>query len=275
MQDYPGAPGSARPGNTGTDMPAACGGAAVQPLPQAPDHHRSSAAPMPKAPGHIRPCAASMPMAPGHIRPRATSMPKALGHNRPRAASMASPGHADAGCGPASAGRRVPLTTAPVPAHASRLLRIVLLRVAATPRTLTDPQSYRLNRHSRESGNPRSPRCYGGTTGGATHRQPALRIPKLPPTRHPHSTTHQVHPAIQVPTRPPPATAGTGCPRQRHSRAPPPSVRHSPSLTGRGPGGRSARLPSPGACSRGRVSEGATSPPRSCADAPRATRRPY
>ena len=207
MQDYPGAPGAARPGNPGTAVPAACGGAAAQPLPKAPDHHRSSAAPMPKAPGHIRPCAASMPMAPGHIRPRAASMPKALGHNRPRAASMASPGHADAGCGPASAGPSVPLTTAPVPAHASRLLQVVLLRVAATPCTLTDPLS--------------------------------------------HSTTHQVHPAIQVPTRPPPATAGTGCPRQRHSRAPPPSVRHSPSLTGRGNGGRSARLPSPGACSGG------------------------
>ena len=250
MQDYPGAPGSARPGNPGTTVPAACGGAAAQPLPKAPDHHRSSAAPMPKAPGHIRPGAASMPMAPGHIRPGAASMPKALGHNRPRAASMASPGHADAGCGPASAGRRVPLTTAPVPAHASRLLRIVLLRVAATPRTLTDPQSYRLNRHSRESGNPRPPVATGGPQGGYT---PATRAaysetPTDPPS---HSTTHQVHPAIQVPTRPPPATAGTGYPRQRHSRAPPPPVRHPPSLPGRGPGGRSARLPSPGACSGG------------------------
>ena len=193
MQDYPGAPGSARPGNPGTAVPAACGGAAAQPLPKAPDHHRSSATSMPKAPDLTRPGTASMP--------------KALGHNRPRAASMASPGHADAGCGPASAGRRVPLTIAPVPAHASRLLQVVLLRVAATPRTLTDPLS--------------------------------------------HSTTHQVHPAIQVPTRPPPATAGTGVPRQRHSRAPPPPVRHPPSLPGRGPGGRSARLPSPGARSGG------------------------
>ena len=194
MQDYPGAPGSARPGNPGTAVPAACGGAAAQPLPKAPDHHRSSAAPMPMAPGHIRPGAASMPMAPGHIRPRAASMPMAPGHIRPRAASMASPGHADAGCGPASAGRRVPLTTAPVPAHASRLLRIVLLRVAATPRTLTDPLS--------------------------------------------HPTTHQVHPAIQVPIRPPPATAGTGVPLAPHSRAPPVAARRKPILL-RGPkGGR-------------------------------------
>ena len=222
----------------------ACGGAAAQPLPKAPDHHRSSAAPMPKAPGHIRPGAAPMPKAPGHIRPCAASMPMAPGHIRPprrvhaqgvgpRPTPAPRPWRRQATLTLAVArrapGRRVPLTIAPVPAHASRLLQVVLLRVAATPRTLTDPLS--------------------------------------------HATTHQVHPAIQVPTRPPPATAGTGGPRQRHSRAPPPPVRHPPSLPGRGPGGRSARLPSPGACSGG--GEGATSPPRSCADAPRATRRLY
>ena len=53
MQDHPGAPGSARPGNTGTAVPAACGGAAVQS----------------KASGHSRPRAAPMPM----------PMPKAQG----------------------------------------------------------------------------------------------------------------------------------------------------------------------------------------------------
>ena len=221
MQDYPGAPGSARPGNPGTTVPAACGGAAAQPLPKAPDHHRSSAAPMPKAPGHIRPCAASMPMAPGHIRPRAASMPKALGHNRPRAASMASPGHADASCGPASAGRRVPLTTAPVPAHASRLLRIVLLRVAATPRTLTDPLSHRLKRHSHESGNPHPP-CYGGITGGlhtgnprCVFRNSHRRAPRHPtplPTKRILPPCRPAHSAF------PPRARGPG----GRSRAPPP-----------------------------------------------------
>ena len=49
-----------------------------------------------------------------------------------------------------------------------------------------------------------------------------------------HSTTHQVHPAILAPTRPPPATAGTGFLRQRHSRAPPPPARRQPILVGYG-----------------------------------------
>ena len=171
MQDYPGAPGSARPGNPGTAVPAACGGAAVQSQPQAWDHVRSRAAPMP------------MPMAPDHVRSRAASLSQAPDHHWSRAASMASPGHA--ACGPASAGPSVPLTTAPVPARVSRLLQVGLPRVPATPRTFTYPQS--------------------------------------------HSATHQVHPALLAPTRPPPATAGTGCSRQRHSRAPPPPAESLPS----------------------------------------------
>ena len=177
MQDYPGAPGIVRPGNPGTAVPAACGGAAVQSQPQAWDHVRSRAAPMP------------IPLAPDHVRSRAAPMliPKARDHIRPRAASMASPGHA--ACGPASAGPSVPLTTALVPAQMSRLLQVVLPRVPATPRTFTYPQS--------------------------------------------HSTTHQVHPALLAPTRPPPATAGTGCSRQRHSRASAPA-RRKPALTGYG-----------------------------------------
>ena len=50
MQDHPGVPGSARQGNTGTDVPAACGGAAGQS--KAPDHNRSGAALMPKVSDH-------------------------------------------------------------------------------------------------------------------------------------------------------------------------------------------------------------------------------
>ncbi|MDE2993961.1 MAG: hypothetical protein OXU67_08775, partial [Chloroflexota bacterium] len=156
MQDYPGAPGTARPGNPGTAVPAACGGAAVLPLPPAPDPHRSRATPLP------------LPMAPDHNRSRAAPMPQASDHVRPGAASMASPGHADAGGGPASAGSSVPLTTAPAPAQPSRLLQGVLLRVTATPPTLTDPLSHRLNRHSpltprrsRASGHPRPPVATG------------------------------------------------------------------------------------------------------------------
>ena len=127
MQDHPGAPGSARQGNTGTDVPAACGGAAAQS--QAPGHSRPRATPTPMP----------MPKAPDHNRSRAVPMPQALGHTRSRAASMAPSGHA--GRGPASAGPSVPMTTAPLPACVSRLLQEVLLRVAATPHTLIHPQS--------------------------------------------------------------------------------------------------------------------------------------
>ena len=204
MQDHPGAPGSARQRNPGTDGPAACGGAAV-PSPQAwdhvrsravplhtplaPDHVRSGAASMPLAPDHIRSGAAPLPLAPDHIRSGAAPLPQAPDHHRSRAAPMAPSGHA--GCGPAFAGPSVPLTTAPWPARVSRLLQEVLPRVPAAPVALTYPQS--------------------------------------------HSTTHQVHPAILAPTRPPPATAGTGFLRQRHSRAPPPPARRKPILAGYGP----------------------------------------
>ena len=199
MQDYPGAPGTARPGNPGTAVPAACGGAAVLPLPPAPDPHRSCATPLP------------LPMAPDRTRSRATSLPQASGHVRPGAMSMASPGHADAGGGPASASPSVPLPTAPVPAHASRLLQGVLRRVTATPLALTDRLSHRLNRHSSASGHPRPPVATGGPPGGY-----ALAT---------HAPIHLVPPVIRVPTRPQPATAATGFLRQRQSRAPPRAVR--------------------------------------------------
>ena len=222
MQDYPGAPGTARPGNAGTAEPAACGGAAVQSLPPAPDHTRSSAMPMPLAPDHNRSRAASM------------LMPQAPGHQWSDAASMASPGHAD--CGPATAGRSVPMATAPVPAHAGRRLQAVLPRVPATPGTLIYTQSHRLNRHShltprhsRESGNPRPPVATGGPPGGYA---PATRAASTE-TRADHlshSVTHPVHPAIQVPSRPPPVTAGTGGPHPLHSRAPPSPARRKPTL---------------------------------------------
>ena len=62
MQDHPGAPGSARQRNPGTDGTAACGGAAV-PSPQAWDHVRSRAVPLhtPLAPDHVRSGAVPVP----------------------------------------------------------------------------------------------------------------------------------------------------------------------------------------------------------------------
>ena len=217
MQDYPGAPGTARPGNPGTAVPAACGGAAVLPLPPAPDQHRSRATPLP------------LPMAPDHNRSRAAPMPQASGHVRPGATSMASPGPADAGGGPASAGPSVPLPTAPVPAQPSRLLQGVLLRVTATPHTLTDPLSHRLNRHARASEHPCPPVATGGPPRGYALATRAA-YSETPTDRPSPLTTHQVHPAVQVPARPPLATASAGLPRQRHSRAPPLAARLSPPL---------------------------------------------
>ncbi len=206
MQDYPGAPGTARPGNAGTAEPAACGGAAVQPLPPAPDHTRSRAMPMPLAPDHNRSRAVPMPM------------PQAPGQQRPAAASMASPGHT--ACGPVTAGRSVPMATAPVPAQASRRLQAVLPRVPATPDTLIYTQAHRLNRHSRASGNPRPPVATGGLQGDDALATRAA-YSETRADHLSHSVTHQGHPAIQVPSRPPPATAGTGVPPQPPSRAPP------------------------------------------------------
>ena len=190
MQDHPGAPGSTRQRNPGTDGPAACGGAAG-PSPQAWDHVRSRAVPTPMP----------LPMASGHSRPGATPLPLP--------SPMAPPGHA----GPAGADRSVPPTTALVPAHASRLLQDVLPRVPATPHTLIYPHTHQdaihATRYTRSSPRPVS-----------AHRADSPSLPgKGPGVR---SKSHQVHPALPVPTRPPPATAGTGFPRQHPSRAPPP-----------------------------------------------------
>ena len=215
MQDYPAAPGSARQRNPGTDGPAACGGAAV-PAPQAWDHVRSHAVPLhlplPLALDHVRSGAASLPLAPDHVRSGAASLP------------LAPPGQP----GPASADRSVLRSTDLWPAHASRPLQAVLPRVPATSRHLDCPPAHHLNRHSHASRshtplrgvNPRPPVATGGPPGGyAPATCPAnAQTSTARPTR---CVTQRVHPAIQVPSRPPPATAGTGGSRQHPSRAPP------------------------------------------------------
>ena len=215
MQDYPAAPGSARQRNPGTDGPAACGGAAV-PAPQAWDHVRSHAVPvplpLPLALDHVRSGAASLPLAPAHVRSGAASLP------------LAPPGQP----GPASADRSVLRSTDLWPAHASRPLQAVLPRVPATSRHLDCPPAHHLNRHSHASRshtplrgvNPRPPVATGGPPGSyAPATCPAnAQTSTARPTR---CVTQRVHPAIQVPSRPPPATAGTGGSRQHPSRAPP------------------------------------------------------
>ncbi len=217
MQDHPPAPGRARQRHPGTDGPAACGGAAGS-SPQAWAHVRARAVPLhlPLAPAHIRAGAASLPLAPAHVRAGAMSLPLALAHARAGAASLslALPGHP----GPASADRSVLRSTDLSPAYLSRRLQAVLRRVAATLRHPDCPPAHHLNRHSHASRS-RPPVATGGPQGGYA-----------PPTRRSRSITHHVHPAIQVPSRPPPATAGTGGPRQHPSRAPPPTARRKPIL---------------------------------------------
>ena len=212
MQDHPGAPGSARQRNTGTDGPAACGGAAV-PSPQAWDHVRSRAVPL------------HTPLAPGHSRPRATPMPMPLplapNHHRSGAASMASPGHA--GCGPAFAGPSVPLTTAPWPAHASRLLQEVLPRVPATPR----------RSHLPDSPTPPPITCIL-----PSRCRPARRLPPRARASHanairaprPHPPAENLFsPAMVSPLR---RECGFPCRRERRIRRTPPLY-----MVERGPGG--------------------------------------
>ena len=205
MQDHPGAPGSARQRNPGTDGTAACGGAAV-PSPQAWDHVRSRAVPLhtPLAPDHVRSGAVPVPL----------PLPLAPNHHRSGAASMASPGHA--GCGPAFAGPSVPLTTAPWPAHASRLLQVVLPRVPATPLALTYPH------------NPTPPPI---TCIPPYWRRPARRLPPRARASYAHATRaprprphadNLFSSAMVSPLR-----RECGFPRTRERRPP-----HTPSLHG-------------------------------------------
>ena len=193
MQDHPRAPGNARQGTLGTDGPAACGGAAAQSPALGPTRPRATPTPMPPAPDHNRSRATSMPM------------PPALDHSRSRAMPMPNvPGHADRG--PARAGPSVPLPTIPWPAGVRRLLPEVLHRAAATPCTRPFPQSSRAAAPIRAV---------------ASH---------LPTARLSRSAANPGHPARQMPTRPPPTTAGTGYPRHCQSRAPPARPRKPPPL---------------------------------------------
>ena len=259
MQDLPGAPGTARQGRTRTSVSTNDGGVATQP--RAPGHGRPLAAQ--RAARHGRLSAASE--APGADVPLATTArapgqhclsaaPRAPGHGRPLAAQCAA-GHDRLSAALQAPGADVPLATmtrAPgqhrpsaasiatvsVPAGLHRLRQECLPRVPANPRTLTYPHSrglnrhsHRLDRHSRESGNPRPPVATGGPPGGYAPKTQAA-YSQTPTRLLAHNTTHQVHPAIQVPPRPRScSTACTGFLRQHPSRAPPdpcPSLRRKP-----------------------------------------------
>ena len=206
LQDHPGAPGTARQGRTRTIVSTNDGGKATQP--RAPGHERPRAAPRAarhgrlsaalRAPGADVPlamtagapgqhCLSAAPRAPGHERPLAAQ--RAAGRDRLSAALRAPGADVPLATTARAPGqhrlRAAPIATVPSPAGLRRLRQGVLPRVPANPRTLTYPHSHRINRRSHASGNPRPPVATGGGHRGATHRQPALRMPTLPCTDHP------------------------------------------------------------------------------------------
>ena len=193
-------------------------------------------------------CLSAAPRAPGHGRPLAAL--SAAGHDR-LSAALRAPGAADVPLATMTRApgqhrlRAAPIATAPVPAGASRLRQVILPRTPATPNTLTYPHSHRDTASSfprqRKSGHVPTnavgaqhvapvPLHSGGTLGIDVKVSFANPVPLLrggtiggPVSRPFHPTTHQVHPAIQVPPRPRScSTAETGLLLLHPSRAPPP-----------------------------------------------------
>ncbi len=215
-------------------------------------------------------CLSAAPRAPGHGRPLAAQ--RAAGHDR-LSAALRAPGAADVPLATMTRApgqhrlRAAPIATAPVPAGLRRLRQVILPRTPATPNTLTYPHSHRDTASSfprqRKSGHVPTnavgaqhvapvPLHSGGTLGIDVKVSFANPVPLLrggaiggPVSRPFHHTTHQVHPAIQVPPRPRScSTAGTGFRHHHPSRAPP--LR------------RKTTHPLPCASARGRAREGAT-----------------
>ena len=239
LQDHPGAPGTARQESTRTIVSTYDGGTATQP--RAPGHERPFTAL--RAAKHGRLSAAST--APGADIPPATTAgapgqycqsaaPRAPGHGRLLAITAGVSGHDRLSA--------ASIATAPSPAGLRRLRQENLPRTPATPNTLIYSHSHQdithtrtMDRHttrnaqSRERANPPLSTWWRGARGGAqphhTWHYPcgcdpspgeAIRTP----------TTHQVHPAIQVPPRPRScSTAVTGFLLRHHSRAPPAAPR--------------------------------------------------
>ena len=223
------APGADVPPATTAGAPGQYRLSAVQ---RAPDHLRSR--PAPRAPGRGRPLAASSGVA-GHDRPRAT--PRAPGADVPPATAAGAPGQHRPSA--------VAIATVASPAGLRRLRQVILPRTPATPNTLTYPHSHRDTASSfprqRKSGHVPTnavgaqhvapvPLHSGGTLGIDVKVSFANPVPPLrggtiggPVSRPFHPTTHQVHPAIQVPPRPRScSTVETGLLLLHPSRAPPP-----------------------------------------------------
>ncbi len=232
MQDHPGAPGTARQESTRTIVSTNDGGTATQP--RAPGHERPHAAlcaarhgrlsAASTAPGADIPpataagapgqyCQSAAPRAPGHGRPLATTAGESC-RDRLSAALLA-PGVDAAPAIAAGAPSQhrpsaAPLATVSSPAGQPRLRQAILPRTPATPNTLTYPHSHFTVSSLRLA--PQATPSPGACSGGGLGRG------QLPA----HPTTHQVHPAIQVPPHPRScSTAAMGGLRQHPSRAPP------------------------------------------------------
>ena len=277
MQDHPGAPGTARQGSTRIIVSTNRGGKATQP--RAPGHERPRAAQRAarhgrlsaalRAPGADVPlamtagapgqhCLSAAPRAPGHERPLAAL--SAAGHDRLSAALQAPGADVPLATTARAPGQHrlsaAPIATVPSPAGLRRLRQEYLPRVPATPNTLTYPHS-----RSTVSSLRRKPQSTNRPVAGRRADSPSLagkgpgvRSKSLPieeptlmsrPSPAGSATTHQVHPAIQVPPHPRScSTAETGFLRQHPSRAPPHV--HPPTT----------HPPSPGACSGGGLGRG-------------------
>ena len=175
MQDFPGAPGTARQGRTGTSVPTDSGGVATQP--RAPSHERPLAAQ--RAAGHGWLSAALE--APGDDVPLATTA-RAPGHHclsaalqapgvdLPLAITAGAPGHHRLSA--------ASIATVSLPAGLHRLRQECLPRVPANPRTPICSPAHRDTTHTRTTDFRAipSPCTAGGPQGGQV----------TSPARHPH-----------------------------------------------------------------------------------------
>ena len=186
-----------------------------------------------QAPGHGRPLAitAGVP-----CRDRLSAAPRAPGDDAALAATAMPPSHHR----PSAA----PIATVALPAGLRRLRQECLPRVPANPRTPIQMPAHRDTAHNRAAYTHTSANPQSRSTVSSLRRKPqsSPRPPagrRLAPSpgacsggglgRGPltaHSTTHQVHPAIQVPPRPRSCSAAcTGLSHHHPSRAPPKAAR--------------------------------------------------
>ena len=210
MQDYPGAPGSARKGSTRTAVPAARGGAAAHHMALGHDHPLATSA---RLPGRDRPCAVPSALDQDRSRARHTRAP---GHERPPVAPSSAAGHDRPRATPRAPGADVPpATTAGAPGQH---------RLSAVPSALDQDRSRA--RHTRAPGHERPSVAPSGAAGHdrprATPQAPGHDVPLVTTARAPgHGCpcAAQLVPEHQrsqhAPMAPPghaPARAGTSVP---------------------------------------------------------------